>query len=65
MGWVDFALIPHYDAPEHHDDASLINAEIWASKIAVPTYAIDDHTAIQVRDGKVEVVSEGKWKRYA
>jgi dipeptidase E len=64
MGWVDFALIPHYDAPEQHDDASLINAAVWASKIAVPTYAIDDHTAIKVRDGNVEVVSEGKWKLY-
>ncbi|MEO8550641.1 MAG: Type 1 glutamine amidotransferase-like domain-containing protein, partial [Kofleriaceae bacterium] len=47
MGWVDFALIPHYGA-EHHQDASLTNAPIWASKVPLPTYAIDDDTAIKV-----------------
>jgi dipeptidase E len=28
----------------------------------VPTYAIDDETAVKVIDGTVEVVSEGHWK---
>jgi dipeptidase E len=64
MGWVDFALIPHYNAPEQHDDASLINAKVWAAKIAIPTYAIDDHTAVKISDGNVEVVSEGKWQLF-
>ena len=30
----------------------------------MPTYAIDDQTAIKVIDGAVEVVSEGHWKRF-
>jgi dipeptidase E len=30
----------------------------------VPTYAIDDQTAIKVVDGAVDVVSEGHWKRF-
>jgi dipeptidase E len=30
----------------------------------VPTYAIDDDTAITVVDGAVEVVSEGHWKLF-
>ena len=30
----------------------------------VPTYAIDDQTAIKVIDGTVEVVSEGHWKLF-
>jgi dipeptidase E len=29
----------------------------------VPAYLMDDQTAIVVRDGAVEVVSEGHWKR--
>jgi dipeptidase E len=63
VGLVDFALIPHLDH-EDHPDASLANAEKWAARLPVPTYAIDDQTAIVVRDGAVEVVSEGHWKRF-
>jgi dipeptidase E len=29
-----------------------------------PAYATDDHTAITVADGTVEVVSEGQWKLF-
>jgi dipeptidase E len=43
-------------------DTTLANIEKWASGIPVPTYAIDDETAIKVVDGIVEVVSEGTWK---
>jgi len=42
----------------------MANAEKWAAKGPVPTYAIDDQTAIKVIDGTVEVVSEGHWKRF-
>ena len=28
----------------------------------MPSYLIDDQTAIKVVDGTVEVVSEGQWK---
>jgi dipeptidase E len=31
----------------------------------VPSYAIDDQTAIKVVDGSVEVVSEGHWKLFS
>jgi dipeptidase E len=63
VGLVDFALIPHLDH-EDHPDASLANAEKWAARLPVPTYAIDDQTAIRVVDGVVEVVSEGRWKLF-
>ena len=63
VGLVDFALIPHLDH-EDHPDASLANAEKWAARLPVPTYAIDDQTAMKVTDGTVEVVSEGHWKRF-
>jgi dipeptidase E len=62
-GLVDFALIPHLDH-ENHPDASAANAEKWAERLPVPTYAIDDQTAIKVTDGTVEIVSEGHWKLF-
>jgi dipeptidase E len=62
-GLVDFALIPHLDN-EDHPDASLANAEKWAARLPVPTYAIDDETAIKVTDDTVEVISEGHWKLF-
>jgi dipeptidase E len=62
-GLVDFALIPHLDN-ENHPDASSINARIWASKLSLPVYAIDDETAIRVVDGTVDVISEGHWKLF-
>ena len=63
LGLVDFSLFPHLDLPESPDN-SMANAEKWAAKGPVPTYAIDDQTAIKVIDGTVEVVSEGHWKRF-
>jgi dipeptidase E len=60
-GLVDFAIIPHVEFDDHQDVA---NAEKWAGRLPVPTYAIDDSTAITVTDGTVEVVSEGHWKLF-
>jgi len=60
-GLVDFAIIPHVEYDDHHDVA---NAEKWAGRLPVPTYAIDDETAVKVVDGTVEVVSEGHWKLF-
>jgi dipeptidase E len=37
----------------------------WAAGVPVPTYAIDDETALKVSGGTVEVVSEGHWKLFA
>jgi dipeptidase E len=63
LGLVDFSVFPHLDHPESPAN-SMANAERWAAKGPVPTYAIDDETAIKVIDGVVEVVSEGHWKRF-
>jgi dipeptidase E len=63
LGLMDFSVFPHLDHPESPDN-SLANAARWAAKGPVPTYAIDDQTAIKVIDGVVEVVSEGHWKRF-
>ena len=61
---VDFALLPHV-GHENFPENSVANAEIWASKLSVPMYAIDDQTAIKVVDGSAEVISEGNWKLFA
>ena len=63
LGMVEFAIFPHLDH-EQFPENSLANAELWAAKLPVPTYAIDDQTAIKVTDGTVEVISEGHWKLF-
>ncbi|MBS2533726.1 Type 1 glutamine amidotransferase-like domain-containing protein [Catenulispora sp. NF23] len=63
VGLADFAVIPHFQHPDHAD-ASTANAEKWAARIPAPTYAIDDDTAISVVDGVTRVVSEGQWKLF-
>lgn len=63
LGVVDFAMFPHLDH-EMLPDNSMADAERWAAKMRLPSYAIDDDTAIQVIDGTVEVVSEGHWKQF-
>lgn len=63
LGIVDFSLFPHLDH-EKLPENTMAHAEEWASKIAVPGYAIDDQTAIKVIDGAVEIVSEGHWKLF-
>lgn len=60
LGLVDFTLYPHLGHPDM-PDTSLANIGRWASGIPVPTYAIDDNTAIKVVDGAVEVISGGNW----
>jgi dipeptidase E len=35
-----------------------------AVEVPVPTYGIDDQTALKVVDGDVRVVSEGHWKLF-
>jgi dipeptidase E len=62
-GLVNFALIPHLDH-ERFPENSMANAEMWAAKLPVPVYAIDDQTAIKVTDGTVEVISEGHWNLF-
>jgi dipeptidase E len=61
LGLVDLTLYPHLNHPDM-EDAELSNIQKWAAGIPVPTYAIDDHTAIKVVDGVAEVISEGDWK---
>lgn len=62
LGMVDFSIFPHWNRNSSHE-FSLEAAEDWAAKIHVPGYLIDDDTAVVVADGRVDVISEGHWKR--
>ena len=64
LGIVGFSIFPHLD---HEDlpENTMADAERWAAGLGGPAYAIDDQTAIKVTDGDAEVVSEGRWKRFA
>jgi dipeptidase E len=63
LGLVDFSIFPHLDH-EMLPYNTMAHAERWAAGMRVPSYAIDDQTAIQVIDGEVKVVSEGNWKHF-
>lgn len=64
LGLVDFALHPHLDY-ESFPENSLANLEKLAATVPVPSYMIDDQTAIKIVNDTIEVVSEGHWKLYA
>jgi dipeptidase E len=61
---VDFSIFPHVDI-ERSPQNSMPNAAIWASRRSNPTYAIDDETAIRVVEDRVDVISEGHWRRFS
>lgn len=63
LGLVEFALLPHVDH-EDHPESSMAKVERMAAHVPVPTYAIDDETAIKVVNGIVEIISEGHWKLF-
>jgi len=63
MKFVDFSIIPHLGSP-HFPNVSIDNLEPRAKDIDGTFYIIDDDTAIKVIDDEIEIVSEGKWKKF-
>lgn len=61
LGLVDFTVRVHVGREDFNTSADV---EEWASGIPVPTYALDDQSAIKVVDGELEVISEGNWKLF-
>lgn len=61
LGVVDFTIFPHLGAFAGNSPEA---AERWAHEVGGPAYAIDEQTALQVVDGRVEVVSEGTWTSF-
>lgn len=62
LGYVDFMMAPHMNSESFPKVTELV--ESVAEKIGMPLYALDDQSAIKVVDGKVEVISEGTWKKF-
>jgi len=63
LGLVDFSIFPHLDH-ESLPENTMAHAEAWAAGLDCPAYAIDDETAIRVVGDAVDVVSEGRWRRF-
>lgn len=63
LSLLDFAIHPHLDH-EWFPSNSLANLEKLSGTLPMPSYAIDDSTAIKVVDGNIEVISEGNWKLF-
>jgi dipeptidase E len=63
LGIVDFSIFPHVDHPMLPEN-TMAAAEKWAAGLDVPSYAINDDTALKVVDGAVQVISEGHWKHF-
>ena len=64
LGFVDFFILPHLNSDDF-PKVRMENLEKLASEISGSFYAIDDNTAIMVKDGIVSIVSEGVWKKFS
>ncbi len=63
LNLVNFYFLPHLNShyfPERMED----NARKVASEISKKIYFLDDQSALKIIDGKVEVVSEGKYLEF-
>lgn len=63
FGFVDALIRPHLNSP-HFPNVNLENLEKMSKEFPETFYAIDDDTAIKVVDEKMEIVSEGVWKKF-
>jgi dipeptidase E len=63
LGLIDIAMGVHMDNANMPDNSREEIAN-WAAGITVPTYGIDDDTAIKVVDGEIEIISEGHWELF-
>lgn len=64
LNLVDFVIRPHLNA-DYFPQATVDNMKNWAGKVKTKLYALDDHSAIKVQNGLIEVISEGNnWKLF-
>lgn len=63
LGLVDFAFRPHLNAPDFPKVRDTVLKKL-SLKFDCDLYAIDDQSAIKIEDGKLTVISEGKWILY-
>ena len=63
LGFVDFYFLPHLNSP-YFPERMEENAKKVASEVSKKIYFLDDQSALKVVDGKVEVISEGKYLEF-
>ena len=64
LGIVDFSMRPHFYRPDRSTFTEELLAK-FAKQYNTTFYGIDDDTAIVVTDGEIEIISEGKWKKFS
>lgn len=63
LGLVDFLVEPHINN-SYFPERTFDYVESKSKKIPHEIYALDDNSAIKVDGADIQVVSEGKWKKY-
>lgn len=63
LGFVDFLIEPHINS-KYFPELTFDYAKKQAEKLNKTVYALDDQTAIKVDNGKIEIISEGEWKKF-
>lgn len=60
LNYVNFYFLPHLNSP-YFPNLIEENIKKIAERIPKKIYAMDDQGALKIVDGKVEIISEGKW----
>lgn len=60
LNYVDFYFLPHLNS-QYFPLLTEENIRKATKDMVKKVYAVDDQTALKVIDGKVDVISEGKW----
>lgn len=60
---VNLQIIPHLNSP-YFTKIREENLELASKDLTEPVYVIDDNSAVVINEDKIEVVSEGKWRKF-
>ncbi len=63
LGYTGFYVRPHFNSPKF---PKMIDSNLKkvSKELDSDLYAIDDQSGIKVIDGKIEIISEGNWKKF-
>lgn len=63
LGLVDFMITPHMNSV-WFSKLTFDNLERQSKKYPYSIYGLDDNSAIKIDGDKIEIISEGKWKKF-
>ena len=63
LGFVGFSFVPHLNNP-YFKNVTPEFIEKFTEDLSERVYALDDNSALKIVDDKVDVASEGEWKRF-